>query len=420
MTRKLVLCCDGTWNRPRDATNVFRTYQSLRRQLQSRRDLPGSKDGWRYCEGKASDGSDVVLYYDRGVGTGFGELVGGGAFGQGLSDNVRDAYHFLAHHHAPGDAIYVFGFSRGAYTARSLCGFVNRMGGLLEEPSENDVLRAYLQKYALENEVIGRPEGFSPSHAIDKLKGWLGDLVGRDIDGLPRRAVKVHFVGVYDTVGALGIPVPHAERLNDVIVGFHDTDFCPIVEHGVHALAVDERRGPYAPTIWRQPQSGALAPGQSCLQVWFPGVHSDIGGGYGDKGIGEITLDFMLRRAAEHGLVIDEGHPLPSLDLERLPGQHDSLDGLWKKVGRLFDDVERLRPIGAEARAGQGDRRPEAAGREMLHSSLVDRLGEAVSVVEETDDGVTSRTLSYRPPNLPWGKDEILRGAGLAVFREGA
>jgi uncharacterized protein (DUF2235 family) len=421
MTRKLVVCCDGTWNKPRDETNVYRTYKLLQGQLQSQREVPGSKEGWCYCEGKAADDSEVVLYYDKGVGTGFGELVRGGTFGQGLSDNVRDAYHFLAHHHRPGDAVYVFGFSRGAYTARSLCGFINRMGGLLENPSENDVKRAYLQAYALNSEVVGRPQGMSLGDAIAELKHRLGDLVGPDIDDLPRRAVTVRFVGVYDTVGALGVPIPSADQINRVIVGFHDTDFCPIVEHGVQALAVDEQRGPYAPTLWSLPQSGSLGPGQSCLQVWFPGVHSDIGGGYADKGIGNITLDFMLRRAAEHGLVIDSAQPLPCLDLEPLPNQHDSLDGLWDKVGHLFPgEFKRLRPIGDVARAQQQNDRPVAAGREMLHASLVERLGRQVNVIEETDGAPKIRSVPYLPANLGWSQEEILAGAGLPVFREGA
>jgi hypothetical protein len=233
--------------------------------------------------------------------------------------------------------------------------------------------------------------------------------------------VTVRFVGVYDTVGALGVPIPSADQINRVIVGFHDTDFCPIVEHGVQALAVDEQRGPYAPTLWSLPQSGSLGPGQSCLQVWFPGVHSDIGGGYADKGIGNITLDFMLRRAAEHGLVIDSAQPLPCLDLEPLPNQHDSLDGLWDKVGHLFPgEFKRLRPIGDVARAQQQNDRPVAAGREMLHASLVERLGRQVNVIEETDGAPKIRSVPYLPANLGWSREEILAGAGLPVFREGA
>ena len=93
--------------------------------------------------------------------------------------------------------------------------------------------------------------------------------------------------------------------VNEPIVGFHDTTLGDTVEHAVQALAVDEKRGPYVPTLWTQAADAAALAGQSVLQVWFPGVHSDIGGGYGDKGIGDITWDFMMRQAARHGLVID-------------------------------------------------------------------------------------------------------------------
>jgi len=122
--------------------------------------------------------------------------------------------------------------------------------------------------------------------------GRLGD----DISTMPRHAgVKIRFIGVYDTVGALGVPLSVATEVNEPIIGFHDTTLGDMVEHAVQALAVDEKRGPYMPTLWTQAANAAALAGQSVLQVWFPGVHSDIGGGYGNKGIGDITLDFMMR-----------------------------------------------------------------------------------------------------------------------------
>ncbi len=427
MARKIVVCCDGTWNKPRDGTNIHRTYEHLRAQLRDASDpvrgLKGKIEGWRHCHGKASDGSDVLLYYDKGVGTGFGELVTGGALGRGLSDNVRDAYHYLAHHYQPGDEIYIFGFSRGAYTARSLCGFIDRAGGLLQKPSEGDVLRAYLHYYALADAVVGKPEGWSIDRAVNTMKAWLSDLLSRDIKNHPRHTdIKVRFVGVYDTVGALGIPVPKADKLNDTVVGFHNTGLSTRVEHSVHALAVDEKRGPYAPTLWTAAsEHAALGPGQTCLQVWFPGVHSDIGGGYGDKGIGDITFDFMLRRAAECGLVIDQTEPLPRLELRELPSQHDSMDGLWDKVGRLFSSFEQERPVGPTARARALESGAKAAGCEMLHPSLVQRLDEQVEIVTEKDDGLQRRSTTYSPGNIPWSAMDIREGrAELPLFHERA
>ena len=145
MAKKLVVCCDGTWNTPRTETNIFRTYRFLRERLGSPTEV-SHKEGVRTCAGRAADGSDVVLFYDQGVGTDwFSRLLGGGV-GAGLSDNVRDAYHFLGHNFVPGSDIYLFGFSRGAYTARSLCGFL-KAAGLLDKPSMKDVWQAYMDRY---------------------------------------------------------------------------------------------------------------------------------------------------------------------------------------------------------------------------------------------------------------------------------
>ena len=292
MARKLVVCCDGTWNTPRTDTNIFRTYHFLRERL----GLPAEvtqKTGVTTCGGRTGDGTEVLLFYDRGVGTEWFDRLIGGAAGVGLSDHVRDAYGFLAQNYAPRTEIYIFGFSRGAYTARSLCGFI-KAAGLLQQPSVKDVWRAYMDCYATEPRIVARPPGWTP----DRIRGWLvekaGDAVGKlggaEVSTLPRHAgVTIRFIGVYDTVGALGVPLSGATKVNEPVVGFHDTTLGDLVEHAVQALAVDEKRGPYVPTLWTQAAGAVALAGQTVLQVWFPGVHSDIGGGYGDKGIGDVT-----------------------------------------------------------------------------------------------------------------------------------
>src|SRR5262245_57613505 len=308
MARKLVVCCDGTWNTPGQETHVFRTYRFLREGLGTPVETSRG-DGVKTSSGRAADGSEVLLFYDAGVGTDwFSRLLGGGA-GVGLSENVRDAYHFLGHNFVPGSEIYLFGFSRGAYTARSLCGFI-KAAGLLERPSEKNVWRAYMDCYVTAARVVARPSGWS----LDRVRGWLvekaGDAVGQlgggAIGSLPRHAdVKIRFIGVYDTVGALGVPLAGMTNVHEPIVGFHATTLGDTVMHAVHALAVDEKRGPYVPALWTQPANAPTLAGQSVLQVWFPGVHSDIGGGYRNKGIGDITWDFMMRQAARRGLVLN-------------------------------------------------------------------------------------------------------------------
>jgi uncharacterized protein (DUF2235 family) len=399
MARKLVVCCDGTWNTPRTETNVFRTYRFLRDHLGAR-DQP-LKDGVRTCRGRAADGAEVVLFYDQGVGTDwFSRLVGGGA-GVGLSENVRDAYHFLGHHFEPGSEIYVFGFSRGAYTARSLCGFI-KAAGLLARPSPLDVWRAYLDRYATEPAVLARPSG------LGSVRRWfverVGDAAGRfggpDVGTLPTHGdVKIRFIGVYDTVGALGVPLAAAARVNEPIVGFHDTRLGDTVEHAVQALAVDEKRGPYVPALWTQAADAVALSGRTVLQVWFPGVHSDVGGGYRDKGIGDITWDFMMRQAADRGLVIDPAQRTPVLALDPLPAQHESFDERWQK---LSDELKLLpqavRAIGTTT-TGPGGQALVVAPRVLFHPSLVSRLGQrCTTILDETPD--RRRQGEYRPANV--------------------
>jgi uncharacterized protein (DUF2235 family) len=321
----------------------------------------------------------------------------------GLSDNVRDAYHFLGQNFAPGSDIYVFGFSRGAYTARSLCGFI-KAAGLLERPSAKDVWRAYMDCYATPSRIVTQPRGWNP----DRVRAWLvekaGDAVGRlggaDVASLPRHpGVKIRFIGVYDTVGALGVPLTGATHVNEPIVGFHDTTLGDTVEHAVQALAVDEKRGPYVPTLWTQAANAAALAGHSVLQVWFPGVHSDVGGGYGDKGIGNITWDFMMRQAAAHGLVIDPNQPTPPLTLETLPVQHESFDKTWQELSdRLQLLPQGVRSIGPTI-VGPTGQTLTVATRVCLHPSLVGRLGKrCVTILDEARN--YRREGEYQPVNV--------------------
>lgn len=402
MAKKLVVCCDGTWNTPRTETNIFRTYRFLRERLGTPAEIT-EKDGVRTCGGRAGDGSEVVLFYDQGVGTDwFSRLVGGGV-GVGLSDNVRDAYHFLGHNYVPGSEIYVFGFSRGAYTARSLCGFI-KAAGLLQRPSVKNVWRAYMDCYATPSRIVAQPSGWS----ADRVRGWLvekaGDAVGRlgsdDIASMPRHPnVKVRFIGVYDTVGALGVPLAGATRVNEPIVGFHDTTLGDTVEHAVQALAVDEQRGPYVPTLWTQAVDAALLAGQSVLQVWFPGVHSDIGGGYKDKGIGNVTWDFMMRQASRHGLVVDPNQPTPTVSSEPLPAQHESFDEKWRKLSvELSLLPQGVRAVGPKV-VLPGGQNVSVAGEVRLHPLLVNRFGKrCTTILHEAEN--RRQDGEYRPANV--------------------
>ena len=404
MPKSLVVCCDGTWNTPRNHTNITRTYDFLRGRLG---DAPQvvQKNGVTTCTGRARDGSDVLLFYDRGVGSQwFDKLIGGG-IGVGLSDNVRDAYHFLGQNYQPGSEIYLFGFSRGAYTARSLCGFI-KAAGLLENPSVKDVWRAYMDLYATASGIVAKPSGYSFGDVSKWLKEKAGDAVGllggEPVASLPRHhGVKIKFVGVYDTVGALGVPLGQVDKVNEPIVGFHDTTLGDLVENAVQALAVDERRGPFLPTLWTQQANAAALAGQKVLQVWFPGVHSDIGGGYEDKGIGDITLDFMMRQAVDCGLLIDPALPVPKATLQQLPVQHESFDTPWQALSnKLHLPLQATRTIGPTMPGPHGQTltvRSEVC----LHKSLVNRIGQSCTTILE-DKGAQT-TAEYRPANVKEG-----------------
>jgi hypothetical protein len=282
MGKRLVVCCDGTWNSllgARDATgltNVARLYLSL----------PST----------GADGVRQVVEYVPGVGTGPLERLRGGAFGFGLSRRVKQAYRFLVDRYEPGDELWFFGFSRGAFTARSTAGFVRKCSILRREHAGRlgDAYRLYRGRGPRNHPDAQRPRAF------------------RERYGHP--AMRIRFVGVWDTVGALGFPVSpwNPLRVLNAPWAFHDTTLSSWVEQARHAVAIDERRGPFRPTLW-QTSDKATPMSQTLQQAWFCGVHSDVGGGIrprpGDAGatagLSQVAFAWMLREAEAAGLGVD-------------------------------------------------------------------------------------------------------------------
>lgn len=323
MPKRLIVCCDGTWDtadqslagRP-NPTNVTKVALCIASQ---------DRAGISQC-----------VYYHSGVGTGRWDRLGGGGFGFGLGHNVFDAYRFLIDNYEPGDELFFFGFSRGAFTARSLGGLV-RSCGILHDKNASRIQQAW---------VLYRSSAERPS-------GVASTLFRRAYSHEPR----IHFIGVWDTVGALGIPVLGPRWLKPVIRWcnrrweFHDTKLSTGVDGGFHALAIDEQRAPFVPTLWHQQPD---ATDQEIKQVWFTGVHSDIGGGYADTSLSDITLLWMADRAREYGLEFVPGAfsadgpatmtPADSIEFTVAPdamgAPHNSRTGLY----RLSRPVDR--PIG--------------------------------------------------------------------------
>ena len=330
--RNIVLLSDGTGNSAAklNRTNVWELYQAL--------DL----------------GDDQLAFYDDGVGTsGFRPLrLLGGAFGWGMSRNVRDLYEFLCRHYRPGDHIYVFGFSRGAFTARTLAGLIGRCGIL--DPTKT-VPRLRLFRLCYEDVQLNTEEGLKAGVGLAyrsyrriyqapfaRLYRRVRDLFLRktpEPDDFRRdhaldEPVTIKFVGAWDTVDAVGLPVDELSTMIDRVFyphRFPDQDLSPQVERACHAIAVDDERHTFHPVLWNE---GGTANSRRITQVWFSGMHSDIGGGYPDDDLARVSLCWMITQVSfdasrGDGLRFD---PVRLQEIEQrahsLGKMHDSRRGL--------------------------------------------------------------------------------------------
>jgi uncharacterized protein (DUF2235 family) len=365
--KRLVVCCDGTWNRPDQISEGVAAPTNV-----AKISLALSDDD--------DAGNAQLLYYEAGVGTRRGERFLGGAFGVGLSRNVQECYRFLVDNYEPGDKLYFFGFSRGAYTARSTVGLVRNAGIL--RPEHRDRIQ---QAYAL----YRNPERDSEPGGI------AAELFRRSYS---RSEIYFEFVGVWDTVGALGIPIdgfrpPWLSRLWT----FHDTRLSRYVLNAYHAVAIDERRGPFRPTLWVQQDD---AQNQTLEQVWFSGVHCDVGGGYRDPGLSEIPLLWMAEKARSCGLAFKPDHLVvtsPAADDEaRRVGMHVTSD----HAAELHDSRTRYyRALPAYDRRLAGDGGADVDGGTLASSAKR----------RHDEDG------GYRPPGL---SDWLAGGKPVTPVRE--
>ncbi|WP_199609864.1 DUF2235 domain-containing protein [Flocculibacter collagenilyticus] len=258
--KRIIVCCDGTWNEPdSNPTNVIKLVRSI----------------------KAVDeeGRHQVVFYDQGIGThNYTDKVAGGVFGLGLAKNMLDGYRFIVHNYQQGDDIFLFGFSRGAYTVRALAGMIDTVG-LLKKSQLTELRQAY-EYYRTP------PHQRAYNRYVNNLKP------------------DITLLGVWDTVGALGAPTPLLKTLSNRWVGFFNTQLSSIVRNAYHALALDEKRHAFKPALW----TGQISPSQIVEQTWFAGVHSDIGGGYEEHGLSDITLMWMIEKAQKIGLSVDEDY----------------------------------------------------------------------------------------------------------------
>ncbi len=325
--KRIIICADGTWNRP---------------EADLRKDFPTNVlKIARAIAPVAADGVPQVVFYDWGVGS-YYDSVKGGAFGQGINKNIQDGYRFLVQNYDPGDELFLFGFSRGAYTVRSLSGLLYNCG-VLHRKHANRIGPAF-ELYKDRDIHPDDPESadFRRKYAVEPE---------------PR----VRFVGVWDTVGSLGIPLRMLGFLNDKHL-FHDEKIGPNVDCARHALALDERRDDFRPTIWKRRR------GLDLKQVWFAGVHSDVVGGYkpGKRGasLSDLPLEWMAREATGRGLGF-EPHLASRLRPDPLAEQHEEYAGFYRVLG------DHRRPIPRRTLLHESVRRRYRARRSYRPPKLV-------------------------------------------------
>ncbi len=309
--KRIVICSDGTWNDPEaeNPTNVVRVARSI--------------------QPEDEHGVQQVVFYDWGVGTTYSKTRAG-VSGLGIMKNIQDGYRFIVQNYDPGDEIFLFGFSRGAYTARALAGMLNKCG-ILKRSRAQHIPKAF--DFYKQSDIKPSDDAASDwrkRHCVEAERG------------------PVRFLGVWDTVGALGIPTRVLAFVDEADL-FYDEELGSSVDVARHAVAIDELRKDFAPTLWKKKSAADLK------QVWFAGVHSDVGGGVeGQKRnrASDIPLGWMVREADTTGLRFEK-HVHGALDgLERV-----ELSESWSLMWRLRG---RQRPR----------RMPKGA---LVHRSVIDR-----------------------------------------------
>jgi uncharacterized protein (DUF2235 family) len=318
-----VLCADGTGNNDVKArgTNVFKLYEAI--------DRNGHKSNPAL--------TPQVAFYDDGVGTSkFIPLrLLGGAVGWGFSRNVKDLYTELARAYELGDKIFLFGFSRGAYTVRTLAGLIQCCGILdVHDFDDNELANAVencwqeFRKVAftrIENSDVRRAKAPTSMYPQENAKPGLEQNTQTGISVC--KDVGIEFLGVWDTVSAIGAPTVELRRLVNAIypLTFSELTVGPGVRKACHAISIDDERLTFYPELWNE-QDGT---DQRVLQVWFAGVHSNVGGGYSKHGMSLVALDWMMAEAKAQGLRFLDS------DVGYVRTRHDPHDKLYNSRASL-------------------------------------------------------------------------------------
>jgi uncharacterized protein (DUF2235 family) len=339
MKKRILICLDGTWNEPEEKSDGGVTPTNVLKLVRTVKPID-------------SEIVHQVVFYDQGVGTGGPvDKFLGGSTGLGISQNILDAYRFLAHNYNDGDEIFCFGFSRGAYTIRSFGGLIASVGIMPKRHLEH--LPLLFKYYRTHPKKRGKIKNY------DKVQELKQDAIKSPIK----------FMGVWETVGALGAPTPFLGWITKKIwVGFHDTELRNI-QYAYHALAIDERRGPFAPSVWTDKGDDV----EEVKQVWFSGAHSNIGGGYSDACLSDIAFRWIVKMAALRDLEFDADALTQVVHTDYPNWKKDPVNSYTTgyRVLEKLNVPMYLRPLGKKHRdVGEEN----VAVKEMIHQSAVDRF----------------------------------------------
>jgi uncharacterized protein (DUF2235 family) len=407
--KRLVFCFDGTTNTldTRYSTNVVKLAQSL---------SPMAK------------GVAQLIYYDRGVGTDPGEKIRGGALGHGLDKNLYDAYAFLIFNYTPGDEIYVFGFSRGAYTARSFVGLIYHCGVLRRRDAGqiSEAIAFYRSRDELDGPMTDRGLEFrrqkSPLVCVSeedeeyRCRNQPGYQAG------DARRLHIDYLGVWDTVGALGLPAHWLlSRLDRRAYQFHDTQLTAFVKKARHAVAIDERRLTFSPTLWSNVAELNLkagkdpaSPSAPYQQQWFPGDHGSVGGGGDREGLSDQAFRWIVDGARAAGLHVDSDpssriyeivpdhrEHLQNLSKPRHPSLMQRLSNLiWglAKTGDRAPGPQRLHEISVSARRRWLDHPADLKGGGPYRPAPLTGLADELNQLSAADYGVDRTVAELNDP----------------------
>lgn len=379
MSKRLALFFDGTWNKPESNTNVWRLYLML--------------------ADNGEDGVPQIKFYDEGVGTHWFDRISGGAFGYGLSDNVELGYRWLMEHYNPGDEIFVFGFSRGAFTARSLTGMIARCGLLM--PDAPMSFQQLFERYQ-KGDTVDPIYKLKYDHDNGKTDFNFEENVLLKDAYYHHNLIKM--VGVWDTVGSLGVPFGNIPGISRRTMGFHNTHLSKTIQNSYQALALDEHRQPYWAVLWTNfipdkpnPMDAKYVDNRMVEQRWFSGAHCNVGGGYRNDLMEQRPLAWIQQKAHDCGLSFRSQAVVNDEDFKMIPCDSYAkfLWGFWKilTLGKPYERWVMADPVKKEAH-WKGTRKIEA--------------GRVETVNERIDASVFHRCQrypNYRPKNLlEWAK----------------